>query len=61
MGTTNHQRTEREAHQARANRDELGQRDDASHVSREYKLFIGAPPMRDVERLRGVVMEGTSL
>lgn len=45
----------------RAHRDELGQRDDASHVSREYKLFIGAPPMRDVERLRGVVMEGTSL
>jgi len=60
MGTTNHQRTEREAQQARANRDELGQRDDASHVSREYKRFFGAP-MRDVERLRGDGMESTSL
>jgi len=61
MGTTNHQRTEREAQQARANRDELGQRDDASHVSRECKRFFSTPPMRDVARLRGVAMESTSL
>jgi hypothetical protein len=61
MGTTNHQRPEREAQPARASRDELGQRDDASHVSREYKRFFGAPPMRDIERLRGVAMESTSL
>jgi AraC-like DNA-binding protein len=26
--------------------------DDASHFSREYKRHFGAPPMRDVERLR---------
>jgi AraC-like DNA-binding protein len=26
--------------------------DDASHFSREYKRLFGAPPMRDVERLR---------
>ncbi len=28
--------------------------DDASHFSREYKSIFGLPPMRDVERLRGV-------
>lgn len=27
--------------------------DDAAHFSREYKRMFGAPPMRDVERLRG--------
>jgi AraC-like DNA-binding protein len=26
--------------------------DDASHFSREYKRLFGAPPMRDIERLR---------
>ena len=26
--------------------------DDASHFTREYKRLFGAPPMRDVERLR---------
>lgn len=26
--------------------------DDASHFTREYKRFFGAPPMRDVEQLR---------
>jgi AraC-like DNA-binding protein len=26
--------------------------DDASHFNREYKRFFGAPPLRDVERLR---------
>jgi AraC-like DNA-binding protein len=25
---------------------------DASHFTREYKRLFGAPPMRDVERLR---------
>jgi AraC-like DNA-binding protein len=30
---------------------------DASHFSREYKRLFGAPPMRDVERLRGTVTE----
>ncbi|MEG4574097.1 AraC family transcriptional regulator [Microcoleus sp. N3A4] len=29
--------------------------DDASHFNREYKRFFGAPPMRDVERLREAV------
>jgi AraC-like DNA-binding protein len=27
---------------------------DASHFTREYKRFFGAPPMHDVDRLRGV-------
>jgi AraC-like DNA-binding protein len=27
--------------------------DDPAHFSREYKRMFGAPPMRDVERLRG--------
>lgn len=31
--------------------------DDASHFSREYKRHFGAPPMRDVERLRRLVAE----
>jgi AraC-like DNA-binding protein len=33
---------------------------DASHFSREYKRLFGAPPMRDMERLRGGVMETVS-
>ena len=28
--------------------------DDASYFSREYKRYFGEPPMRDVERLRGL-------
>ena len=28
--------------------------DDASYFSREYKRYFGAPPIRDVERLRGL-------
>jgi AraC-like DNA-binding protein len=35
--------------------------DDASHFSREYKRLFGAPPMRDVERLRGVATETAGL
>ncbi len=31
--------------------------DDASHFNREYKRLFGAPPMRDVERLREAVRE----
>ena len=31
--------------------------DDASHFNREYKRLFGAPPMRDVERLRDAAME----
>jgi AraC-like DNA-binding protein len=34
---------------------------DASHFTREYKRLFGAPPMRDVERLREAEMEGASL
>jgi AraC-like DNA-binding protein len=30
--------------------------DDPSHFSREYKRHFGQPPMRDVERLRGVAV-----
>jgi AraC-like DNA-binding protein len=30
---------------------------DASHFNREYKTLFGAPPMRDVERLREAEME----
>jgi len=29
--------------------------DDTAHFSREYKRFFGAPPLRDVERLRKAV------
>jgi AraC-like DNA-binding protein len=34
---------------------------DASHFNREYKRLFGAPPLRDVERLRGAVIETVSL
>lgn len=34
--------------------------DDASHFNREYKRLFGAPPMRDVERLREAVREPAS-
>ena len=33
---------------------------DASHFNREYKRLFGSPPMRDVERLRGVAMDSAS-
>lgn len=35
--------------------------DDASHFNREYKRLFGAPPMRDVERLREAARETVSL
>jgi AraC-like DNA-binding protein len=35
--------------------------DDASHFNREYKRLFGAPPMRDVERLREVAREIRSI
>jgi len=28
--------------------------DDASYFNREYKRYFGEPPIRDVERLRGL-------
>jgi AraC-like DNA-binding protein len=34
---------------------------DASHFTREYKRLFGAPPMRDVERLREAAMESAPL
>jgi len=34
--------------------------DDASHFNREYKRLFGAPPMRDVERLREATREAAS-
>jgi AraC-like DNA-binding protein len=34
--------------------------DDASHFNREYKRLFGAPPMRDVERLREATRETAS-
>ncbi|CAA9483749.1 MAG: Transcriptional regulator, AraC family [uncultured Rubrobacteraceae bacterium] len=34
---------------------------DASHFTREYKRLFGAPPVRDVERLREAVREGAGL
>lgn len=34
---------------------------DASHFTREYKRLFGAPPVRDVERLREGVREGAGL
>ena len=34
---------------------------DASQFSREYKRLFGAPPVRDVERLREGTMESASL
>ncbi|PIG94839.1 AraC family transcriptional regulator CmrA [Gloeocapsopsis sp. IPPAS B-1203] len=35
--------------------------DDASHFNREYKRLFGAPPMRDVERLREAARKTVSL
>jgi AraC-like DNA-binding protein len=35
--------------------------DDASHFNREYKRLFGAPPMRDVEWLRGAARESAGL
>ena len=35
--------------------------DDASHFSREYKRLFGAPPMRDVDRLRGAAAPSAGL
>jgi AraC-like DNA-binding protein len=34
---------------------------DASHFTREYKRLFGAPPVRDVERLREGSRESVSL
>ena len=34
---------------------------DASHFTREYKRLFGAPPMRDVERLREAAIESAGL
>ena len=34
---------------------------DASHFTCEYKRLFGAPPMRDVERLRETATESASL
>jgi len=34
---------------------------DASHFNREYKRLFGAPPARDMERLREGATESTSL
>jgi AraC-like DNA-binding protein len=34
--------------------------DDPSHFNREYKRHFGAPPMRDVERLREAALETAS-
>jgi AraC-like DNA-binding protein len=34
--------------------------DDPSYFSREYKRLFGAPPMRDVDRLRGVARDGVN-
>jgi AraC-like DNA-binding protein len=34
---------------------------DVSHFTREYKRLFGEPPMRDVERLRGVATETADL
>jgi AraC-like DNA-binding protein len=35
--------------------------EDASHFSREYKRLFGAPPMHDVERLRGTTAPSAGL
>jgi AraC-like DNA-binding protein len=35
--------------------------DDAAHFNREYKRLFGLPPMRDMERLRGIDKENASL
>ncbi|HKH75869.1 MAG TPA: AraC family transcriptional regulator, partial [Rubrobacteraceae bacterium] len=34
---------------------------DASHFTREYKRLFGAPPVRDVERLREAALASASL
>src|SRR5215211_3216599 len=34
---------------------------DASHFNREYKSLFGLPPMRDMERIRGIARESISL
>jgi AraC-like DNA-binding protein len=34
---------------------------DVSHFTREYKRLFGEPPKRDVDRLRGTVMQSVSL
>ncbi len=33
---------------------------DPAHFNREYKSLFGAPPIRDVQRLRGVAMESSA-
>ena len=35
--------------------------DDTAHFSREYKRFFGAPPLRDVERLREAALVGANI
>ena len=35
--------------------------EDAAHFNREYKRLFGAPPMRDVERLRAATVQGRPL
>jgi methylphosphotriester-DNA--protein-cysteine methyltransferase len=35
--------------------------DDASHFTREYKRVFGEPPLRDVQRLRGVAVTPAAL
>ncbi len=35
--------------------------DDASHFNREYKRLFGAPPMRDVARLREAATDSAGL
>ena len=34
---------------------------DASHFTREYKRLFGAPPVRDVERLREAALASSGL
>jgi AraC-like DNA-binding protein len=34
---------------------------DASHFNREYKRLFGAPPVRDVERLREAATDSANL
>ncbi len=34
---------------------------DAAHFNREYRSLFGLPPMHDVERLRGEVLEGAGV
>ena len=35
--------------------------EDAAHFNREYKRLFGAPPMRDMERLRAAAVPSRSL